>query len=78
VRDCVSDIKRRLKELLQREAKAWRTLNTNMIVILRDLAHIKAVCRIRIRSDPELFAGSGSAVGISYLEPERIRNTILD
>ena len=32
------------------------------------------VWSIRIRSDPELFAGSGSAMRISDPDPERIRN----
>jgi len=37
-----------------------------------------AVCLIRIRSDPELFAGSGSAIQISDPDSERIRNRNLE
>jgi len=36
------------------------------------------VCRIRISSDPELNAGSGSTTIISDLDPENIREKIED
>ena len=34
--------------------------------------------RIRIRSNPELFAGAGSAIRVSDPDPERIPNKFFD